>query len=265
VTAALIAVAAALVVAVIVAVLIGRRVTQAARGEARAVERAERAEEEATAGRARIDQLEGALTGDQEELAAAQEQLAAAEGQLETAQGDLAAARGQLAAGGSSPGGFAISVAETLWTLEHLRLVWARRDLRRVSTAAPAPDEPTGLAEALAGEVERIREEIGTPGSLQSALAAEPSSPAAALALRTTEALLSVLARRADGYDVHLARAADGRLEIAVICDGTDPEVVNGSTELDELATVIGHAGGSLGFDAADDGRLRARITLPSA
>ncbi|MBO0729966.1 MAG: hypothetical protein J2P57_11955, partial [Acidimicrobiaceae bacterium] len=163
------------------------------------------------------------------------------------------AAAAAVAADASAPGS---PVIDAVWALQRLEVSLARRDLARISTAVPEHAAPAGLADALGDEVARIREEIGTPGELQSGLAEEPPPGVALLALRATETLLPILTRRSDAYDVRLT-GAGRQVEVAVTCEGADPDEFP-DADTDAVAAAIAGAGGTLSFDRTDDGRVRA-------
>ena len=163
------------------------------------------------------------------------------------------------AAAETAPGPYAAEVVDAVWALQQLRLELTRRDLATVSTAV-IESGAVGLAEALAEEVGRIREEIGTPGEFRSELTVEPSTPGALLALRATEVVLAILTRRSDAYDLAVSEEGE-RIVVSVVCEGADDTA---AADTDAVGELIALAGGRLVVDRDEDGRMRAHLSVPS-
>jgi hypothetical protein len=142
---------------------------------------------------------------------------------------------------------------DSLWELAllELRHGWGGEELQ----GAP------GIAEALAGELTRIREETGTPGNLRTTLDAEPSPGDSLLALKATAGLLAVLVRHTQAYDVVLSGKPE-RLVVTVTCEGWEgPERV--ADDISELYLALRPAGALLEVDTDTVGRVLATLQLP--
>jgi hypothetical protein len=160
-------------------------------------------------------------------------------------------AKAEMGKGGSEPR------LLVLWALAQLEQQRAWR-----LSLAPAPSsEPDGLAELLAMEVDRIREEVGTPGSIDVRLEPPVAADDAVLALLAARELLAVLVPHTQAYDLAVER--DGaHLEVEVICDGWEgPDTA--ADDIGRLLATVAPAGGDLQLEADDKGRLRATLQLP--
>jgi hypothetical protein len=144
-----------------------------------------------------------------------------------------------------------------LWSLAQLE----QQRAWRLSLAPAARPEPDGLAGLLAMEVERIREEVGTPGSLDVELEPPVAADDAVLAFVAARELLAVLVPHTQAFDLAVGR--DGtRLEVEVVCVGWEgPD--SAADDIGRLLATVAPAGGDLQVDADDDGRLRATMQLP--
>jgi multidrug efflux pump subunit AcrA (membrane-fusion protein) len=152
------------------------------------------------------------------------------------------------------------SALEGLWKLA---VIEGRRDWQlTMAQAGPGgPVAATTLADTLSGDVDRIREETGTPGSIRSALAAEPGAAESVITLRAVQALLAVLARYCDAYDLQLS-GDGGKLVATLTCE----RFQGGETVLADASSVaeaVGPCGGNLDLRQDAGGRLHARLSLP--
>lgn len=213
--------------------------------ERRADEASRRSEEAVRAARQAQERAGSAETGAQ----------VAADRALQ-AEARLAVTRRQLSAAQLS--------LESLWELAVLEgeRAW------RLAMGSPRPQASRGarptLGAAVDAEVQRIREETGTPGAARTALAGEPAPVDAIVALRAVQALLAVLTRYSQGYDLELrGGGGDGKLVATLVCEGFEgPDAV-----ADETSSVLGAltpAGGDLDIDSLPDGRLRATLSVPT-
>jgi hypothetical protein len=113
----------------------------------------------------------------------------------------------------------------------------------------------------LDAEVQRIRAETGTPGAISSGPLPE-ISPADALVLtRATQALLALLTRHTQAFN--LALGADGdRMEAVVACEGWEgPD--RAADDIGRLAEALGPAEVGLDLGTDEQGRLVARLEAP--
>jgi hypothetical protein len=146
-----------------------------------------------------------------------------------------------------------------------LAALWALAQIEQQRTwrlsMASAVDGDPGLAGALAMEVDRIREDVGTPGSLETRLDAPVAVPDAALALLAARELLAALVPHTQAYD--MAVGCDGSLlAIEVVCTGWEGPA-EAADDVSRLLAAIAPAGGNLSLDTDPDGRLRATLQLP--
>jgi hypothetical protein len=204
------------------------------------------------------------------ELARAQEATAAKQAALNASAAELARARQEMTekdtalaaaharedrAGASARADR--GALDGLWAIAQLECGWARR---RQGLPADGSAE-SGLAALLAAEVERIREEVGTPGSLELTITREVTGREELLVCRSAQALLEAVARRSQAFD--LATTVDhAELAITVICHDVDrPETI--MADLSALAGAIEPAGGQLHAKPPEEGQLRAEIHFP--
>jgi hypothetical protein len=143
-----------------------------------------------------------------------------------------------------------------LWALAQLE----QQRAWRLTLAAVIEGEPDGLPGALAMEVDRIREEVGTPGTLTLQVDPPVAIDDAALALLAARELLAALVPHTQAYDMVIGR--DGsRLDIEVVCSGWEGPA-EAADDISRLLAAIAPAGGDLQLDADADGRLRAVVQL---
>jgi hypothetical protein len=160
-----------------------------------------------------------------------------------------------------SPPGQAGAVVTALWDLVRLDLAVARRRLAEVSTAVDDSGSP-GLAEALADEVTRLREEMGVPGFLRHRPAGDVAADRALLVLRVVEATLDRVARRSQAFDLDVESGPD-RMTATIVCDDYSGDHV-ADADLLAVADAVAPVGGSLHVDDAADGRMRVRVHIPA-
>jgi hypothetical protein len=155
-------------------------------------------------------------------------------------------------------------VIDAVWSLERLEL--DRQRQLEAGIVAMADDIDAGtLVVALQREVERIREEMGTPGELRSDLDADPDGPVGLLVLGAVRLTLGALARRCQAYDLRL-EAADGRVAATIVCEGFEPESADEtSAAVAAIAAAIADAGATAAFSAGVDGAAHAELSFPVA
>ena len=164
----------------------------------------------------------------------------------------------------SRQAGPSASTLGALWSLARIRQEWLSRQVAGM-TLEDAPSEGTWsqvtLEEVLDEEVSRIREDTGTPGALRTSLHDEPPAGEALLLLAGVQALLEALTRHCQAYDLYVHHW-EQRLTAIVVCEGFDgPDRVASDTEA--VLSAIAPAGGELALDRDQQGRLRARLSLP--
>jgi hypothetical protein len=164
----------------------------------------------------------------------------------------------------SRQGGPPASMLGALWSLARIRQEWLSRQVAGM-TLEDAPEEGTWaqvtLEEVLDEEVSRIREDTGTPGALRTSLHDEPPAGEALLLLAGVQALLEALTRHCQAYDLYVHHW-EQRLTAIVVCEGFDgPDRV--ATDTEAVLSAIAPAGGELALDRDQQGRLRARLSLP--
>jgi hypothetical protein len=226
----------------------------AARDEAEA--RVAALEPEVDAGRSGRRAAEARARVLEADVQAARVARTAAEARAATLGADLEAARGALRPPPTPAGTAGDTRLAALWALAEL----AQRRAWRLSLATPdaAAD---GLGGALRMEVDRIREEVGTPGSLEAHLEPAVAADDATLALLAARELLATLAPHTEAYDMTVDR--DGaRLTISVVCTGWDGPSES-ADEVSRLLAAVAPAGADLRLDASAEGRLEATLELP--
>jgi hypothetical protein len=146
----------------------------------------------------------------------------------------------------------------SLWALT---LLEQQRQWRLTVSATPAGvAAPDNLAAALDIEVERIREEVGTPGTLRAELS--PTSTADdALIFHATRQLLALLVPHTQAFDLVLSRDGDHGV-VELTCSGWEgpDDVAEG---VGRLLEAVAPAGGDLELDMLPDERLQATLRLP--
>lgn len=150
-----------------------------------------------------------------------------------------------------------------LWGLSCLSAEWEQRGAERQSTAPSPPAVPGDLAEVLTIEIGRIREEAGTPGTVRMAVEPPAVGAEAVLVLRSVQLLLSALARHCQGYDLYVHRW-ERRISAVLVCEGFDgPDTVADDTTA--VLVALSPAGGDVDIDRDPEGRLRARLSVPTS
>jgi hypothetical protein len=152
-------------------------------------------------------------------------------------------------------------VLDATWNVHRLGVEAERRRNAEQTTVAVDLDAPVGLYDALVDEVDRIREEIGTPGTVRGRLRSEPDPAAALLLFRAAQYTLGVLARRTQAFDLNVAEAA-GAVTVTVVCEDADVVEMPGE-ETTALARAIRPAGADLYVDRDPAGQLRAQLSIP--
>jgi hypothetical protein len=125
------------------------------------------------------------------------------------------------------------------------------------SARARPPDDLPG---ALDTEVERIREEVGTPGTL-TVDAPVTTTQDDALVFHATRQLLALLVPHTQAFDLVLQRKEDHAV-VELTCSGWEgpDQVAEGVARLLEA---VAPAGGDLELDTLPDDRLQATLQLP--
>lgn len=143
----------------------------------------------------------------------------------------------------------------SLWALT---LLEQQRQWHLSGVADSAPDS---LSSVLAVEVERIREEVGTPGSLTVTMTPPASAADDALIFHATRQLLALLVPHTQAFDLDLHRAKDHAV-LELICSGWEgPDHV--ADGVGRLLEAVAPAGGDLELDTLGDDRLQATLRLP--
>ncbi len=149
----------------------------------------------------------------------------------------------------------------SLWALTVLEQQRQWRLSAGAGAATPSTAPPEDFSRALEVEVERIREEVGTPGSLSSQVDPPISSGDAALVFHATRQLLGLLVPHTQAFDLKID-GDNGQVRLELTCSGWegDAQLADGVAELLEAVTP---AGGDLELDALSDDQLRATLKLP--
>lgn len=235
----------------------GSAASQVAAGEDRVSE----AEQQLSDAARRVDEAE--------RRAASAEATARVEhGRAQSAQDRATQAEGRLALARQNPETLASPAGQS--ALAHLQSLWALALLEqdrawRLTLALPGGGDErrsASLHDALEGEISRIREETGTPGSLEVTVTRQPSAGESLMMLRGVQGLLAVLTRYSQAFDLRLDEEGGG-LMATVICEQFDgPDTV--ADEATALLQALRPSQAAIDIDRSDDGRLRARLTLPS-
>lgn len=237
------ALAVALVAMVVAAVALTSAVDRRRRAAVRRIAKLEArlASTEAAAERASASALEARASLEHARALAETAQTAAVE-----------ASRGAQVAAGT---------VETLWSLARHDLQLERRRAAALSSALDVEEGCSSASAAVEAEVERVREEVGTPGSFRVELADQARAATSLLALAAARALLGAVARRCDGFDLYVHEWG-GALAAVVVCEGySGPEDLG--SDGSSLRTALSRTGGRLAVDRDDRGRLRARLRVP--
>ena len=206
-----------------------------------------------------------------QDLAEARESLSVARQATEAAQ--QAAAQAEVRASLAESGlAFRQQQASSSAARAHLEALWALACLEqgrawRLTMAMPdepqAQEEPPTLRRAVEREIERIREETGTPGQLSATLPDELAAGDALVVLRALQSLMAILTRYSDAFDLHLS-VEDERLVAGLTCEGFNgPDTV--ADEATSLLRALGPAQGEIDVKRDDAGRLAARLVIPLA
>ncbi|MGH9076880.1 MAG: hypothetical protein ACRDY0_05410 [Acidimicrobiales bacterium] len=213
-------------------------------------------------------------------------QAAGGDGQAAGGDGQAAGGDGQAAGGdGQAAGGD--GQAARLASLWSLALLEADRSWRLTMAMPRARDDqpPQTLGEALAAEVERTREETGTPGSLLVGSAVSDSPEQSVVVLAVVKGLLAAVARHCGAFDLEVldAGGAAGETDAAGEASGDGPgpkepagmvigiscEGFDGSTALSDdvagLVSALEPCRAGLELAPLDAGCWRARLTLPDS
>jgi hypothetical protein len=208
-----------------------------------------------------------------EELSAAQIQLEDQAEQMEAARETFARYRTELRDARTQMVGQHDEIKGTRRTAQaRLEAMWALVRLEqhrnwRLTLAPPAagwsdtvPEVPVDLTGVLTMEVERIREEVGTPGSLEASVS-DLRPEDAVLCVSATRELLRVLTLHTTAYEVSVW-TKPGQLIVEVICIGWEGEegVLADAAGIREA---ISDVGGDLRLEPTRRSRLRATLSLP--
>jgi hypothetical protein len=252
VTVVLAVVALVLAVLLVAAAIVGAR-TRTAQRDAGA--RAADATERLTASRRQLTEV-------QRELATARDALARAEAATIPAEPTTQSPPEAVV----EPAGEAISrsadVLGSLWTLERLEL-----DVHRRRQAAETPDAVSTYATVLGGaierEVERIREEVGTPGELHSELGNDPDEETGLVVLGAIRRTLAAVARGCEAYDLYV-KTEHGRLQVKVVCELFDGAwMEDTAADVGAVASAVAPAGATAVFRPGEAGAAVAELSFP--
>lgn len=237
-----------------------RSLTEALAG-AELAEAAERRNVELSA---RLSEMERRWADSERHLSQSTAALREAEQRYQEAEAALAAA-GRI--DGEDPGAWSHDAEEgLLGLLEHRwRRSWAALVGPSLDLAAPPVAEGLGwpwsaVVSGIAVELESVREEVGTPGTLE--LGDDGSTPttyAAAMGLAAGVELVRTAARRADEVVV---RASPCRGGVAI-----GLRAVGGADAVGDLVALAGATGGAATLQASvdeADGHLDATLEVPS-
>ena len=194
-----------------------------------------------------------------EQMAAARETFSRYRNELRTARNQMVTQQEEVkeARRGDST---AQARLEALWALVRLEQHRSWR-LTLAPTAVGWPDEPLpDLTGILNMEVERIREEVGTPGSVEASVNGVRAEDAV-LCVSATRELLRVLTMHTHAYEVS-AWTKYGQLMVEVLCSGWEGnEGVLADTS--SIRDAIEPLGGDLRLEPPRKSRLRATMSLP--
>lgn len=153
-------------------------------------------------------------------------------------------------------------VVGSLWTLERLEL-----DVHRRRQAAVTPDAvsiyDTVLGGAIEREVERIREEVGTPGELHSEIGADPDEVTGLVVIGAIRRTLAAVARACEAYDLYV-KTEHGRLQVQVVCELFDSAWMDDTTtDVGAVASAVAPAGATAVFRPGEAGAAVAELSFP--
>jgi hypothetical protein len=201
------------------------------------------------------DDTAARLAAAEAEVVAAHRATEYAEARANLAESGLAFRRQEMA--------FSVARAqlEALWSLACLEQGRAWRLTMALPLDPATPSGPDSLATAVEREIDRIREETGTPGEVAAALPDELGAGDAMVVLKALQGLMAVLTRYSDAFDLKMG-VETGQMVATLTCEGFDgPDTV--ADEATALLEALRPAGGEIDVDRDAEGRLEARLTLP--
>ena len=148
--------------------------------------------------------------------------------------------------------------ASGLWALERLRQARLAGTPSLPTTTGPGIDLATDLRDAIALELELMREEVGTYAEVTGVELGSPVSPREALAvLRIVQELAAALAKRSDELQITIERDGDAA-RVSVRAAGWS----EGSRNHTNLERCVAALDGTLVLEPADD-VLLAEVRIP--
>jgi len=167
-----------------------------------------------------------------------------------------------VSAGGIPPDDRSAKVTRAMWSLQGVELELERQ---RDAAVPGAPEAASGvLVGALQREVERIREEMGTPGELHDELGRDPSASAGLLLLRSIQLTLPAVAWRCTGFDLYVFDA-DGALQARLVCEGFETAAEDGAkAALAAVTEAVAPAGGRVELRKGEAGWAEALVSVPA-
>jgi multidrug efflux pump subunit AcrA (membrane-fusion protein) len=218
-----------------------------------------------------LDSANATVQAVNRQLDEAREQVIAARDAADAAQAaaEQAEIRAELAESGlaftqqTASSSAARAHLEALWALACLEQGRAWRLTMAMPEETPTVDGPNSLWRTVEREIERIREETGTPGHLSASLPDEMAAGDAVVVLRALQGLMAILARYSDAFDLHLS-IEDERVVAGLTCEAFDgPDTV--ADEATSLLRALGPVQGEIDVDRDEAGRLAARLVIPLA
>lgn len=185
------------------------------------------------------------------------------------AAGTVAAPGAGVALASGAPEGAPAPVSPAQPPDARLGSLWALTVLEQqrqwqlsVAGTTPSPGSaPDGLVGVLTVEVERIREEVGTPGSLDVGMTPPATADDNALIFHATRQLLALLVPHTQAFDLVLHRLDDDAV-LELTCSGWEgPDHV--ADGVGRLLEAVAPAGGDLELDTLPGDRLQATLRLP--
>jgi hypothetical protein len=150
----------------------------------------------------------------------------------------------------------------SLWALTLLEQERQWRLGQAAGSDVESGGRPDQLDGVLAVEVERIREEIGTPGSLDARVSPPVSAGDAALIFHATRQLLGLLVPYTQAFDLSVGRTGD-EVVLELTCSGWEG-TASLADGVGRLLEAVAPAGGDIELDLLDDERLQAVLRLPT-
>jgi hypothetical protein len=193
-----------------------------------------------------------------EQMEAARETFSRYRSELRNARAQMATQQDEMKM--SRRAAAAESRLEALWALVRLEQHRSWR-LTLAPSSAGWPDEPLpDLPGILHMEVERIREEVGTPGSVEVSIDEVPAEDAV-LCVSATRELLRVLTLHTHAYEISVWTKY-AKLNVEVLCSGWEGD--NGAlADTASIRDAVVGLGGDLHLEPPRKNRLRATLTLP--